>query len=430
MFQVTHNSSGEEAPVLLFLGTNQNHQALISTLHGQACSILFWNTEHAFPKSGVFMQQFWRALEGCSVNRARLYFTADDTASLFAWGFLKCFARMFAAAVICGGAEDALCFAELKWLPIQVFDGGAANVSANLVVQALRAAGSECAVHRTENWLSKHTVQWLWEQDQMQQDRVQWLKPGLWSIEAGSIDSFYLVEGEEKAVVIDTGMNQSPLLPLVQKLTSLPVALVLTHAHFDHMLRAEEFDMIYCSSLEQELPEDFLNHTMPTAAQCVAGSQPLVPGQVLDLGGVCIEVVAASGHTPGSVLLIDHTHRCIFAGDAFGSGIGVLMAIPGTRAVTELRESAQAFLQRRAALQDYIWYSGHQIQAFGDYAIPGYYNPPSFDLLADLVTLCDRWLAGEELSCELQTNQWVDEPVQYITYGKASMWVTESQRQD
>ena len=43
--------------------------------------------------------------------------------------------------------------------------------------------------------------------------------------------------------------------------------------------------------------------------------EPLWEGQIIDLGGVKLEVVLIPGHTPGSIALLDRANRRIFVGD-------------------------------------------------------------------------------------------------------------------
>ena len=70
------------------------------------------------------------------------------------------------------------------------------------------------------------------------------LRPGVWLIaEPGHVNS-YLVEGDERAALIDAGTGIAPLAPVVRRLTDRPVTVVLTHNHFDHVGGAHEFDRV------------------------------------------------------------------------------------------------------------------------------------------------------------------------------------------
>ena len=79
----------------------------------------------------------------------------------------------------------------------------------------------------------------------MQDFRVSRIKPGAYSILDAGESSFYVVEGRDRAAVIDTGITPGGrIMSLIRKLTSKPVVLILTHAHIDHMHHADEFDSI------------------------------------------------------------------------------------------------------------------------------------------------------------------------------------------
>ena len=58
-------------------------------------------------------------------------------------------------------------------------------------------------------------------------------------------DYMYLVAGEEKAALIDTGMGFPGLRQLVERLTDKPVIVLNTHGHLDHIGGNDEFDCIY-----------------------------------------------------------------------------------------------------------------------------------------------------------------------------------------
>lgn len=78
---------------------------------------------------------------------------------------------------------------------------------------------------------------------------------GIWKIDDGIYDildegnsSFYIVEGEDRAAVIDTGISPGQkILPLIRKYTSKPLILVLTHAHIDHWYHMDEFEPSICA---------------------------------------------------------------------------------------------------------------------------------------------------------------------------------------
>src|SRR5207342_2685963 len=61
------------------------------------------------------------------------------------------------------------------------------------------------------------------------------VRRGIWMIcEPGHVQSF-LVEGSERAVLLDTGTGIAPVAPVARGLATRPLSVVLTHNHFDHV---------------------------------------------------------------------------------------------------------------------------------------------------------------------------------------------------
>ena len=54
----------------------------------------------------------------------------------------------------------------------------------------------------------------------------------------------YLLEGEDRAVLVDTGTGIGDIKAVVAELTALPVSVVLTHEHYDHVAGAWRYDSI------------------------------------------------------------------------------------------------------------------------------------------------------------------------------------------
>ena len=78
-------------------------------------------------------------------------------------------------------------------------------------------------------------------------------------LDAGN-SSFYVVEGEEKAAVIDTGITAgTKILPVIRELTDKPLLLVITHAHPDHMYHMDEFDEVYMCHDEKKMDPETLD---------------------------------------------------------------------------------------------------------------------------------------------------------------------------
>lgn len=238
-------------------------------------------------------------------------------------------------------------------------------------------------------------------------DRVESIAQGVWHIDDAHAQSFYLIEGEDRALVIDTGMEARPITPVLRTLTEKPLVLALTHAHPDHMYHADEFETVCLGRADiaawkgtLRLVTDVLvgMRKLPKKKFSVETYVPVTGRTKIDLGGNVIEVLEAPGHTPGSMIYVDHQHRCIFTGDAVGSGMFVLMALPGCLKLSDYRDSLVRLLKKLEPIAAYRMYGGHlnQERGAGERG-EDYYNPVTIEVVRDLYTLCDKLLKKELL---------------------------------
>ena len=125
-------------------------------------------------------------------------------------------------------------------------------------------------------------------------------------------ESVYVVEGNDKALVIDAGTSMPHLDKAVKALTDKPVMLAVTHGHGDHVGGAVCFPEVWIHPADTTL--------ISGGRRAYQGTiHYLSDGEVIDLGGRQIEVLHTPGHTSGSVTFFDKAKGYGFSGDAFGS---------------------------------------------------------------------------------------------------------------
>lgn len=154
----------------------------------------------------------------------------------------------------------------------------------------------------------------------------------------------YLVIGREKAALIDTGLGIGSLKALVDQLTTLPIVVISTHGHWDHIGNHREFEEIWIHPAEKEWVEhgyledateirDFLRQKKPTKSFPPGFDLelhrigPCTPTRLLsdlqsfDLGGRTLTILHTPGHSPGHVCVYEQATGILATGDLLYHGI-------------------------------------------------------------------------------------------------------------
>lgn len=152
------------------------------------------------------------------------------------------------------------------------------------------------------------TAQEVFKNDEL---TISKLENRTWVVETNDMTTMYILEGDDQAMLIDTGTKCKELDKVVRKITQKPLIVVLTHNHRDHAGNIHYFDEVHMH------PADT---TVFPNSDYEGKFKWMKDGDVFDLGGRKIEVLLMAGHTPGSVIFTDHSIQAAFTGDAFGSG--------------------------------------------------------------------------------------------------------------
>ncbi|HLK34763.1 MAG TPA: MBL fold metallo-hydrolase [Terriglobales bacterium] len=210
----------------------------------------------------------------------------------------------------------------------------------------------------------------------------------------------YLILGNKRALLFDTGMGISDLKKVTDQLTHLPIAVLNSHTHDDHVGDNWEFSTIYgmdtaftrqnARGSRQDAQEELASGQI--CGQLPPGFDPnayvtrpwkitayVHDGQRLDLGGRSLQIIATPGHTPDAISLLDRAHGLLFTGDTYYPAPIWLY-----RPETDLR-AYDASIRRLAALAPQVKL------VLGAHNIP--VAPPS--VLPRLVTAFEQVWAGK-----------------------------------
>ncbi|MGN0291621.1 MAG: MBL fold metallo-hydrolase [Lachnospiraceae bacterium] len=126
----------------------------------------------------------------------------------------------------------------------------------------------------------------------------------------------------KEALIIDPGDSAKRIAEIIKEEGVTPVAVLLTHGHFDHAMAAEElageFQIpIYAHEKEQEtLETPRINLSGMIGQSLIFHADNYVKdGDVLNLAGFEIKVLHTPGHTLGGVCYYLEKEKVLFSGD-------------------------------------------------------------------------------------------------------------------
>jgi glyoxylase-like metal-dependent hydrolase (beta-lactamase superfamily II) len=148
----------------------------------------------------------------------------------------------------------------------------------------------------------------------------------------------YLIIGETRALLFDTGMGISDIKKVVEEVTKLPIVVLNSHTHDDHVGGNWQFDSVYGMDTEftrknakgsredaqAEITPDQICGALPKGFDAKEYStrpwkisSSIKDGDRISLGGRNIEVLATPGHTPDAISLFDRVNGLLFTGDTY-----------------------------------------------------------------------------------------------------------------
>lgn len=233
------------------------------------------------------------------------------------------------------------------------------------------------------------------------------IAPGMWQITDVLDDRAYLLVGEHVAALVDTCIGYGDLRTVVRELTDLPITILLTHFHYDHVggvyffggdahdgtqppqARATQATPAFIAAdddgrwdfevaraqrvYDQTVGQGLFDKDVPFGARdgILPNVRHVEEGAVFDLGGLTVEAVALPGHTAGSMGYLVRERRVLLSGDAVTPIM--CLCFEGHLGIDEYR----ATLAKMAGLPFDTFYTGHHDVAFLREDLP------SFDACAE-----------------------------------------------
>jgi hydroxyacylglutathione hydrolase len=135
-------------------------------------------------------------------------------------------------------------------------------------------------------------------------------------------------QGSKESIIVDPGNEAQVLKAKIEKGGLKPVAILLTHGHFDHILAVKEIASeyaipVYANKEEQEvLLDDRLNLSLDFIGVSFSldANEYLQDGQKITLAGFDIEAIATPGHTKGGMCFYFKEEKVLVTGDTLFRG--------------------------------------------------------------------------------------------------------------
>lgn len=212
----------------------------------------------------------------------------------------------------------------------------------------------------------------------------------------------HLIEGEDRALLIDTAFGIGDLRGLVREMTDKPLDVVATHFHGDHSLGNGQFERVHCHKFDAPY---LRGQFAPDAKRMLPTGDFYRQEDVVPLGGYelveveaehrfalgpghTVEVIHMPGHAAGGIMLLDNSTGMLFSGDAVLSTPTLVLsrfAAPYYSeylTVNAFHDALQAFLPRMGEVSGL--YPGHGILG----TEPG--------ILKDMLNCCESILANPD----------------------------------
>jgi glyoxylase-like metal-dependent hydrolase (beta-lactamase superfamily II)/poly(3-hydroxybutyrate) depolymerase len=314
-----------------------------------------WGKDPVYGDALGLLKQF--VAKHPDVDSDRLYVVGFSSGGTGAWTMLLRNPGLFAAVMPIAGNADAFLADEAAFaairntpvLPIHSYDDpvapvrGTQNAIAAMVfagdtsvAQIAQIWGLGAVVPAHEAWRPAFhhyevVYNWLFDQSLARTQKSKVAPSALYTVRdiGGGVqqvwdyylDTAYVIERPDKALVIDTGMATGSLYGLLRqhvlKNREVPIEVAITHDHHDHIsglagfVGAAQLRRVYVHA------EDAAAVARVLKADA-AKIQQVADGDRIPLGDDAVEVIGVPGHSFGSVAYLFETN--LYTGDAIGTG--------------------------------------------------------------------------------------------------------------
>lgn len=170
----------------------------------------------------------------------------------------------------------------------------------------------------------------------MEEIQLDWKRLSVGPVQA---NCYLLWNTKKEGLIIDPGSEGDRIIAEVEALGVKPIAILLTHAHFDHIGALDEVKdkwnlPVYLHNKEADWlgnPELNGSSFFPMVKPVSVGKadHALKPGEDLKIGSFTCKILHTPGHSPGSVSFYFEDSEIVVSGDALFMGSIGRTDLPG-----------------------------------------------------------------------------------------------------
>ena len=152
----------------------------------------------------------------------------------------------------------------------------------------------------------------------------------------------YLIVGSKQALLFDTGMGIGNIKEIVRKITTLPILVINSHTHFDHIGGNHLFDdiIVFDHGFSKNNAQHGYSHSLllvPARAKnftqfpvsfnpdtydisSFVWNKQIREGDIIDISPFRFKILHTPGHSPDAICLYEKEKGMLFAGDTLYEG--------------------------------------------------------------------------------------------------------------
>jgi hydroxyacylglutathione hydrolase len=207
----------------------------------------------------------------------------------------------------------------------------------------------------------------------------------------------YLLLGDERAILFDTGPGVQNIKPIVETLTQLPVTVISSHPHYDHIGNNNLFKQVAWLNVEPITREvekgffqpSFIRGFTTRIIPAFAITEWWQPNQQIDIGNRVLNVYSIPGHEAASVAIHEPERKPLFTGDFIYPGW--LVAFAPTSNISDYLASAR--LLKEKINGDETLYGAHSVPEHPSPSLP---TTALYDLEKTLVSINNGAITPEQ----------------------------------